>query len=61
VTSSAAPVTSSSAAPATSSAPSGCTPVTKYGQCGGNGYTGCKVCVAGSTCTYNNDWYSQCI
>ncbi|KAK6354544.1 hypothetical protein TWF696_003687 [Orbilia brochopaga] len=31
-----------------------------YGQCGGSGYTGCTVCV-GSTCTYSNDWYSQCL
>ncbi|EPS39859.1 hypothetical protein H072_6214 [Dactylellina haptotyla CBS 200.50] len=38
---------------------SGCTQ-TLYGQCGGIGYTGCTVC-SGSTCTYGNDYYSQCI
>ncbi|KZT38150.1 cellulase CEL7A [Sistotremastrum suecicum HHB10207 ss-3] len=33
---------------------------TKYGQCGGNGYTGPTAC-AGSTCTYSNPYYSQCL
>jgi len=44
----------------TTSAPSGCT-VAKYGQCGGSAYTGCKTCASGSTCTYSNDFYSQCL
>lgn len=35
--------------------------VAKWGQCGGIGYAGSTVCVAGSTCTVNNDWYSQCL
>jgi len=61
-TTSVAPSSTSSAPATTSSAPpASCTPVAKWGQCGGIGYTGCKVCVAGSTCTYNNDWYSQCL
>ncbi|KAF5325111.1 hypothetical protein D9619_009566 [Psilocybe cf. subviscida] len=34
---------------------------TKYGQCGGNGYGGPTVCASGSTCTYSNPWYSQCL
>ncbi|KAF6760909.1 hypothetical protein DFP72DRAFT_881756 [Ephemerocybe angulata] len=34
--------------------------IPKYGQCGGNGWTGATTCVAGSTCTKLNDWYSQC-
>ncbi|KAG8980399.1 hypothetical protein FRC05_006030 [Tulasnella sp. 425] len=34
---------------------------TKYGQCGGNGYSGPTVCASGSTCKYSNDWYSQCL
>ncbi|KAF5325985.1 hypothetical protein D9611_000243 [Ephemerocybe angulata] len=34
--------------------------VPKYGQCGGNGWTGSTTCVSGSTCTKLNDWYSQC-
>ncbi|KAG9044377.1 Endo-1,4-beta-xylanase F3 [Tulasnella sp. UAMH 9824] len=32
-----------------------------YGQCGGIGYTGSTVCDSGLTCTYFNDWYSQCL
>ncbi|KAL2170654.1 hypothetical protein VTG60DRAFT_4579 [Thermothelomyces hinnuleus] len=40
--------------------PSGCT-VAKWGQCGGQGYTGCTVCAAGSTCQKTNDYYSQCL
>ncbi|UKZ82252.1 endoglucanase 1 [Trichoderma virens FT-333] len=43
----------------TSSAP-GCTQ-THWGQCGGKGYTGCTTCTAGTTCQYNNDYYSQCL
>ncbi|KAJ2926694.1 hypothetical protein H1R20_g10409, partial [Candolleomyces eurysporus] len=35
--------------------------VPKYGQCGGNGWTGSTTCAAGSTCTKLNDWYSQCV
>ncbi|KAF8317319.1 hypothetical protein DL93DRAFT_2134204 [Clavulina sp. PMI_390] len=32
-----------------------------YGQCGGIGYTGCTTCASGSTCTYSNAYYSQCL
>ncbi|TFK34813.1 glycoside hydrolase superfamily [Crucibulum laeve] len=32
-----------------------------WGQCGGINYTGSKTCDAGNTCTYVNDWYSQCL
>jgi endo-1,4-beta-xylanase len=35
--------------------------VAKWGQCGGIGWTGGTVCVAGTTCTYSNAWYSQCL
>jgi len=35
--------------------------VAVYGQCGGKTYTGSTVCDAGSTCTYVNDYYSQCL
>lgn len=34
--------------------------IPKYGQCGGNGWTGGTSCVSGSTCVKLNDWYSQC-
>jgi len=45
--------------PTTTSGGGGCT-VQKYGQCGGQGWTGCTVCV-GSTCTKSGDFYSQCL
>ncbi|KAI1183682.1 cutinase-domain-containing protein [Nemania serpens] len=38
----------------------GCT-VAKYGQCGGQSYTGCTVCASGSTCKAQSQWYSQCL
>ncbi|CAE6419937.1 unnamed protein product, partial [Rhizoctonia solani] len=51
--------TTSSAAPGTTTAPSGTVP--RYGQCGGQGYTGPTACVAPYTCTYASQWYSQCL
>ncbi|KAI0103842.1 family 10 glycosyl hydrolase [Nemania sp. FL0031] len=44
----------------TSPTTTGCA-VQKYGQCGGIGWTGCTVCAAGSTCTFGNNYYSQCL
>ncbi|KAI1338897.1 glycoside hydrolase family 74 protein [Xylariaceae sp. FL0016] len=35
--------------------------VAHYAQCGGSGWTGATVCVSPYTCTYQNDYYSQCI
>ncbi|THH15343.1 hypothetical protein EW146_g5123 [Bondarzewia mesenterica] len=32
-----------------------------WGQCGGIGWSGATTCVSGTTCTYSNDYYSQCI
>ncbi|KAG6915524.1 hypothetical protein DXG01_011021 [Tephrocybe rancida] len=51
------PTTSST----TSSAPASTATQVKWGQCGGTGYTGPTVCAAGSTCTYSNPYYSQCL
>lgn len=34
---------------------------TGYGQCGGENWTGATTCVSGWTCTFLNDWYSQCL
>lgn len=34
---------------------------TAYGQCGGENWTGPTTCVSGWTCTFYNDWYSQCV
>ncbi len=36
-----------------------CSPV--WGQCGGTGWTGATCCAAGSTCTYSQPYYSQCL
>lgn len=38
----------------------GCT-AKRWDQCGGQGFTGCKVCEAPYTCKFTNDWYSQCL
>ncbi|KAJ3045013.1 hypothetical protein HDV00_012433 [Rhizophlyctis rosea] len=35
--------------------------VAKYGQCGGQGYTGPVTCASGSTCKVSNQYYSQCL
>ncbi|KAF2837863.1 carbohydrate-binding module family 1 protein [Patellaria atrata CBS 101060] len=35
--------------------------VQKWGQCGGSGWTGPTTCAAGTTCTTQNEWYSQCL
>ncbi|KAM7217091.1 SGNH hydrolase-type esterase domain containing protein [Rhypophila decipiens] len=32
-----------------------------WGQCGGIGWSGSTSCVLGYRCTYQNDWYSQCV
>jgi hypothetical protein len=32
-----------------------------WGQCGGQGWTGPTVCQSPYTCTYVNQWYSQCL
>ncbi|KZW01401.1 hypothetical protein EXIGLDRAFT_760893 [Exidia glandulosa HHB12029] len=34
---------------------------TKFGQCGGQGFTGPTVCASGSTCTASSVYYSQCL
>ncbi|KAF9262543.1 hypothetical protein L218DRAFT_1038614 [Marasmius fiardii PR-910] len=33
----------------------------QWGQCGGIGWTGPTSCVVGSTCTKQNEYYSQCL
>ncbi|KAI1469641.1 lytic polysaccharide monooxygenase [Daldinia caldariorum] len=55
-----ATATSTASAPTTTAGSgSGCS-VSLYGQCGGNGFTGCTNCASG-TCKKQNDYYSQCI
>lgn len=54
--------TTTTSGSATTSAPGGGSDcAAKFGQCGGQGWTGPKCCQSGSTCTYSNDWYSQCL
>jgi poly(3-hydroxybutyrate) depolymerase len=36
-----------------------CSP--RWGQCGGEGWSGPTCCQSGSTCAAQNQWYSQCI
>ena len=45
----------------TPTAPTGGGTLPKYAQCGGTGWGGSGSCIAGTTCTYSNDWYSQCL
>ena len=59
-TSTKASTTSTSTKTSASASATGCVSP-KWGQCGGNGYTGCTVCASGSTCQKSNDWYSQCL
>ncbi|KAJ3037805.1 hypothetical protein HDV00_001306 [Rhizophlyctis rosea] len=33
----------------------------KYGQCGGQGFSGPTCCQSGSTCKFSNNYYSQCL
>jgi hypothetical protein len=33
----------------------------RWAQCGGNNWVGPTACVSPWTCTYVNDWYSQCL
>ncbi|KAG7115645.1 acetylxylan esterase A like protein [Verticillium longisporum] len=55
-----ATTTSTVAPPTTTTAPAGPTQV-RWGQCGGQGWTGPKVCAAPYTCQVQNAWYSQCL
>ncbi|TDZ16374.1 Endoglucanase gh5-1 [Colletotrichum orbiculare MAFF 240422] len=32
-----------------------------WSQCGGQGWPGATTCTAGYTCTFSNQWYSQCL
>ncbi|KAM7215887.1 hypothetical protein V8F06_008743 [Rhypophila decipiens] len=41
-------------------APGACA-AARYGQCAGKNWNGCKTCAAGTTCRFQNDYYSQCL
>ncbi|KAI1485193.1 hypothetical protein F5X96DRAFT_691233 [Biscogniauxia mediterranea] len=51
------PSTTSAVVSTTTSA----SPQAHYAQCGGIGWTGSTVCASGYTCTYQNDYYYQCV
>ncbi|KAK3905768.1 major facilitator superfamily domain-containing protein [Staphylotrichum tortipilum] len=53
--------TTTSSAAATSTASGGGCNSARWGQCAGIGWTGCKACESPYKCTYQNDWYSQCL
>jgi cellobiose dehydrogenase (acceptor) len=36
-------------------------PIAKWQQCGGRQWTGSYMCATGSTSTFVNEWYSQCL
>jgi len=52
--------TSAGGGTTTSSVSTGPT-VPKYGQCGGQGWTGGTVCASGSSCKASGNYYSQCL
>ncbi|KAI0868311.1 concanavalin A-like lectin/glucanase domain-containing protein [Hypoxylon argillaceum] len=57
-----APTTTTTAASTpTSGGGTGSCSVAKWGQCGGQGFTGCSVCASGSTCQAQSQYYSQCL
>lgn len=45
----------------TSTAPASGAVQSQYGQCGGTGFTGPTVCASPFTCTFSNEFYSQCL
>ncbi|TGO47823.1 hypothetical protein BCON_0262g00090 [Botryotinia convoluta] len=53
--------TIASSAGATSTGGSSSGEIALYMQCGGKNWTGTGTCVSGSTCTVQNDYYSQCV
>jgi hypothetical protein len=55
-----APVTTQPGGPVVTQPPVGGT-VPRYGQCGGQGYTGPTQCAAPYTCQAANQFYSQCL
>ncbi|KAL0959861.1 hypothetical protein HGRIS_011534 [Hohenbuehelia grisea] len=54
-------VPSSTSSTGTPPTPSAGGTVPRWGQCGGQGYTGPTACVSPYVCTVGNPWYSQCL
>lgn len=58
------PTTTTARPPTTTTSPpvqTGGGTVQRYGQCGGQGWTGATACVSPYTCQRQNDYYSQCL
>ena len=53
--------TSSTTTTSTSAQPTGTAVSPRWGQCAGLYWPGPYVCEPGTTCRYQNDWYSQCL
>ncbi|KAJ2925433.1 hypothetical protein H1R20_g11726, partial [Candolleomyces eurysporus] len=53
--------TTTTSAPTATNPPPTTNCAAKWQQCGGQGFSGPSCCESGSTCTVNNQWYSQCI
>ncbi|WYZ43132.1 hypothetical protein EsH8_VI_000831 [Colletotrichum jinshuiense] len=56
-----APAVAEPSTPATESPSNSGASAGRWAQCGGVGHTGPTTCVAGSKCTKQNEWYSQCL
>lgn len=59
VTTKAAPVTTTAAPATTTAAPADC--ANRWGQCGGQNWTGPTCCKDGFVCKVAHQWYSQCL
>ncbi|KAL2826208.1 glycoside hydrolase superfamily [Aspergillus cavernicola] len=53
--------TTSTSATTTSTTTTSTATAAHWSQCSGNGWTGSTVCASPWSCTYQNDWYSQCL
>lgn len=56
-----ATVTKPTATPVAGSGSDSVATAQKWAQCGGKGYAGATACASGSKCTFQNDYYSQCL
>ncbi|KAJ7849208.1 family 62 glycosyl hydrolase [Mycena olivaceomarginata] len=53
--------TTTTATTTTTASGGGSTCAAHWAQCGGQGYSGATCCQSGFTCTFSNDFYSQCL
>lgn len=55
------PTTTTQGTPPTTTTPSNGATAPRWGQCGGQGWTGPTQCESPYVCTVSNQWYSQCL